>query len=106
MPRSSKRHLCNRCRRIVTGPCPTCDTGWTARPTTRAVDTSDSRWRKLRAQVLAAEPLCRVCGIAPSAEADHITPVAQGGALLDRANVQGICVPCHKRKTQRESRGL
>src|SRR5680860_1664030 len=103
MPKSSKRRLCNRCRSIVTGSCPTCDVGWTARPTKRSVATSDWRWRKLRARTLAEEPTCRACGIAASTDCDHIVPVAEGGAELDRANTQGLCSPCHKAKTQRES---
>ncbi|WP_419775705.1 HNH endonuclease [Microbacterium oxydans] len=40
-------------------------------------------------------------------EADHITPVAEGGARYDITNGAAICSPCHKAKTQAEAtRGL
>ncbi len=38
----------------------------------------------------------------PAREVDHVIPKAQGGK--DRlSNVQAICTPCHKAKTQREA---
>lgn len=36
-------------------------------------------------------------------EFDHITPLSQGGARLDPANVQPLCFACHRRKTARET---
>jgi 5-methylcytosine-specific restriction protein A len=33
---------------------------------------------------------------------DHIKPLAEGGTD-DRANKQGICKPCHRKKTAGES---
>lgn len=36
-------------------------------------------------------------------ELDHIVNVAQGGTD-DEANLQSLCVECHKKKTQMESR--
>jgi 5-methylcytosine-specific restriction enzyme A len=56
-------------------------------------------WRHLSYQVLKEEPLCRAgCG-RPSRDADHIVEIIDGGAPLDRANLQGLCRPCHLRKT-------
>jgi len=59
-----------------------------------------------RAQVLAEEPLCRPClevGLtSPSEEVDHVVPLFEGGSD-DRSNKQGICRPCHKKKTAAES---
>lgn len=60
--------------------------------------------------VLAAEPLCRRCDemgvVTPASMVDHITPLNQGGARLDRANLQPLCDPCHAVKTARDgSRG-
>lgn len=38
--------------------------------------------------------------------ADHVVPVAEGGAEHDPANGQGACQPCHEAKTREEtSRG-
>lgn len=51
--------------------------------------------------VLEREPTCRVCG-APATEADHITPIALGGAHTDPANGQGLCETHHNDKTTRD----
>lgn len=56
-------------------------------------------WRRIREQVLAEEPFCRLCG-APSEEVDHIRPKANGGSDA-RENLQGLCRSCHRRKTAR-----
>jgi len=60
----------------------------------------------MRRQVLAEEPLCRLCleagRVTPTTIADHIVPLADGGAS-DRYNYQGLCRPCHDLKTARES---
>jgi 5-methylcytosine-specific restriction enzyme A len=68
----------------------------------------DRKWEKLRAWHLAREPLCRQCQIEGKVVAaflvDHITPIRQGGAVLDPANLQSLCVRCHNQKTARESR--
>lgn len=61
-----------------------------------------ARWRKIRAIVLAEEPLCRACRRAASREVDHIVPVANGGAMWDRANLQALCKSDHSRKTASE----
>lgn len=60
------------------------------------------RHRKLRALLLAQEPVCRTCKRALATEADHIVPRYRGGSD-DMENLQGLCGPCHKRKTARES---
>lgn len=105
MPKASA-HLCNRCRAIVNGPCPTCTTGWTARPTRRrTLPTSHRRWRTIRAGILNAEPICRVCHLRLAVEVDHIRPIALGGSETDEDNLQPICDPCHRAKTQAESKG-
>lgn len=59
-------------------------------------------WEKLRADVLATEPLCRPCresGFTTIAtEVDHILSKAKGGTD-DRSNLRPICTPCHRAKT-------
>lgn len=32
-------------------------------------------------------------------DADHITPVVEGGGECDTANIRTVCIPCHKRVT-------
>jgi len=57
-------------------------------------------WLRLRAQVLREEPTCRTPGCGQrSTHADHVRPIDDGGAALDRANLQGLCQSCHSRKT-------
>ena len=58
-------------------------------------------WRGVRAEVLAEERTCRHCG-APATEVDHVTPLAHGGTH-ERRNLQGLCVRCHRAKTQRDA---
>lgn len=63
---------------------------------------------RMRSVVLAEEPLCRVClaldppRYTPSTVADHRKPKAEGGTD-DRENYQGLCAPCSKAKTAKES---
>ena len=59
-----------------------------------------ARWKRLRALILAREPLCRMCkalGItSPSDVVDHIVPHRGDDRLAwDEANLQGVCTPCH-----------
>lgn len=63
----------------------------------------DARWTRLRRMHLAAEPTCRMCGKA-AALVDHITPILDGGAVLDEDNLQSLCVKCHAKKTQDDLR--
>lgn len=63
------------------------------------------RWEKLRVMILNRDPLCRACGSAPSAEVDHIVPKAKGGTDHPD-NLQGLCKPCHSRKTATEDGGF
>ena len=64
-------------------------------------------WRRLRDAVLARDKhLCQPCYrkgvITPATEVDHIVPEAEGGTSA-ACNLEGICSPCHKSKTQREA---
>ena len=54
-------------------------------------------WRKIRAQTLARDPICVLCGVRPSTRADHIKAKED-----DHAKLQGLCTPCHDQKSSRE----
>lgn len=64
-------------------------------------------WQKLRASVLRREPLCRECQrfgrVTAAQEVDHIIEKADGGTD-DPDNLQPLCVPCHRRKSNDERR--
>lgn len=85
--------------------CTQCGAGFWAprltggRPRTRCDDcrtvhdnADGTAWRKIRAVVLAEEPICAVAGCQrPSTEVDHILALSRGGAPVERANLQGMC---------------
>jgi 5-methylcytosine-specific restriction endonuclease McrA len=61
-----------------------------------------TRWRKMRARLLALHPLCVECtGIATVL--DHITSVRDGGDAWAESNLQSLCESCHNSKSGRES---
>lgn len=66
-----------------------------------------NRYREARAAFLAANPLCAAChadgAITPATELDHIEPIHRGGDFWCRDNWQGLCRPCHERKTASEN---
>lgn len=64
---------------------------------------------RLRKQLLAAEPLCRLClqknppRTTVATIADHIIPIAKGGAVHDLSNMQPVCAECHDAKTRADN---
>ena len=54
------------------------------------------RWRRLRKEVLAEEPICRICKRARANEVDHIVSIAVGGAKWNPLKLRPVCAPCHK----------
>lgn len=60
------------------------------------------RWRRLRIQVLAAEPLCRECAerglVVVATDVDHIVPKRNSGTD-ELSNLEPLCHSCHSRKT-------
>ncbi|XIG78765.1 endonuclease [Streptomyces sp. SGAir0957] len=56
-------------------------------------------WAKIRARILARDPICKMCGVRPSAFCDHI--VAKADDHSD-SGLQGLCGPCHDQKSSRE----
>lgn len=85
------------------GRCPEHKERWERKGATR---TSTQQHRKWAAAVKKRDPYCRIhyADICThiTQEADHIVPVALGGAEFDLANGQGTCRPCHRRKSSRE----
>lgn len=68
----------------------------------------DASWRATRLQALKRDQyLCRDCLqrglVTPAVDVDHIIPVEQRPDLrLDLANLQSLCLPCHRAKTAAE----
>lgn len=64
-------------------------------------------WQKIRKIYLSANPLCVKCEkdnkIVPATEVDHIMPLKRGGTN-EETNLQGLCKPCHSRKTRLQGR--
>jgi 5-methylcytosine-specific restriction endonuclease McrA len=107
--------VCSGCGEAVTGRCPTCSPprAWARKPSSWKGG-STRRWRNFRAGWLAEHPLCAgypfPCGVVAE-HVDHITPLSRfppgperERARFDHGNVQSLCVPCHRRKTNDESR--
>lgn len=73
----------------------------------RALPTNCAAWRAIRADVLAEQPLCRHCEqanrVTVATEVDHVDG---NDSNNDRANLQGLCKPCHSRKTAAENQGF
>lgn len=60
-------------------------------------------WRLLRLLVLHRDPVCRVCGLRPSTDVDHVVMREDGGGDSED-NLQGLCHSCHSVKTARETK--
>jgi len=58
-----------------------------------------SGWPKIRARILARDPICKICDVRPSAFCDHVVAKAD---LNSPADLQGVCGPCHDQKSSRE----
>ena len=58
-----------------------------------------SGWSKIRAQILARDPICKICNVRPSRFCDHIKAKADDHS---EAGLQGVCGPCHDQKSSRE----
>jgi len=69
------------------------------------------KWQKARAAYLAKHPLCVRCEasdrVTAATDLDHIVP-HKGDMVLFwvRNNWQGLCKPCHSRKTAKEDGGF
>lgn len=55
-------------------------------------------WPRRVELVLARDPICEECGVALSTQCDHVEP----GDDHRLTNLQGLCDPCHAKKSARE----
>ncbi|WP_207383293.1 HNH endonuclease [Comamonas thiooxydans] len=66
----------------------------------RALPLTSTAWRKLRASVLAEQPLCVDCAvIGRTSIAEDVDHKDGNPGNNERENLQGLCHPCHSRKT-------
>lgn len=56
-------------------------------------------WTRIRAEVLARDPICQICGVRPSSHCDHIQAKTDNHAA---DALQGVCEPCHLQKSSAE----
>lgn len=100
--------ICPSCRQPTPqgADCPTCHPPWTgAAP--RLAPPNSHRWRRARTAKLRDNPFCERPGCHRIGDdVDHITALALGGHPYDRANLQTLCKPHHKAKTQADMRLL
>lgn len=62
-------------------------------------------WRELRAKIINERgPHCEKCSATGKVIADHIVELKDGGAYLDKRNIQLLCPQCHAKKTGHEAR--
>lgn len=74
------------------------------RQSTRALHTGSKRWREIRAQVLAEQPLCPRCmeqgRVEPAVDVDHRDNNSHNN---ERSNLEGLCVSHHSAKSFAEA---
>ena len=73
-------------------------------PKKRFVSLGSAEWRQIRAQVLAEEPLCRMCKarglVVAATDVDHILDSREDFSDDNRReNLQSLCHECHSIKT-------
>lgn len=56
-------------------------------------------WDRIRAEILARDPICVLCGVRPSTHCDHIKPKTDDHRPTQ---LQGVCATCHALKSSRE----
>ncbi len=70
----------------------------------RTLSLNSTAWKTLRAEVLASEPLCRMCTarglVVPATDVDHIEDSREDYTDDNsRENLQSLCHDCHSLKT-------
>ncbi|MGC9544010.1 holin [Streptomyces sp. UG1] len=112
------RSRCPRCRQIrkPDGSCsPQCAkrrkaAGERARASSTQQGYGRDHRELFRKPVLARDPICVICGVEPSTDADHWPRsrkqlIAQGLDPNDPQYGRGLCSTCHKRETARHQPG-
>jgi len=62
-------------------------------------------WMRIKGSILIRDKYtCKVCGtVHMSNQVDHVVPLEKGGSN-DPANLQTLCIECHKAKTKVEAK--
>lgn len=107
MPRARKPCGIQGCTVIVSGTekhCPAHKHRFTNGGRTRTFNPRHRAWREAVLKRDNYKCQLRIRGVCvwSANEADHIKPVAEGGAEYDLANGAAICTPCHRWKSSRE----
>ena len=91
---------CVQCGRIIpVGPLSRCPDCYKKYRSSLKPQGSHWAWSKIRAAVLAAEPLCRHCHKTPATIVDHIVERRYGGGD-ESGNLQPLCHRCHAIKSR------
>ena len=80
--------------------CPRHEAEYEAKRGTAAQRGYGAKHQAWRVKVLQNNRSCAHCG-AHATVADHIVPLSEDGSW-DVSNGQGLCIPCHNRKTRKE----
>lgn len=56
-------------------------------------------WRKIRAEILARDPICTLCSTRPSTHCDHIEPKKDDHR---KEALRGVCEPCHMQLSSKQ----
>ncbi|MET9890780.1 HNH endonuclease [Streptomyces sp. NPDC006465] len=96
--------MCSRCKRlyVLGSRCEPCASAGAKRREQKRWDTRPSAWargyntqyRKARAEILSASPVCSICHRRPADTADHIVPLSRGGSN-EPSNLRPACGPCN-----------
>lgn len=52
-------------------------------------------YRRMRAQILAEDDTCWICGKEGADTIDHLVPISKGGSVLDKNNCLPACASCN-----------
>ena len=117
MPTEPK-HICQRCRKVITGPCPRCTKATRQVSDDRRGSSSKrgygGRWKRERAAFIASDPknaCCAMClkdgKVRPVYAVDHIIPHRGDPRLMwDWKNYQSLCEHHHNVKSSGERRNF
>jgi 5-methylcytosine-specific restriction enzyme A len=104
MPRAKK--LCSNPDCTNPQPCPTHNRAWSTSTRQQHSTLSGSRQQQRARYILQRDDtICHICGRPGSNEADHIIPLAHGGAdsIENMAAIHGGPGSCHEQKTTAEA---